>query len=168
MSTNIIIDFLTEFKKLSNDEKDVIIDEIDKIIDDYRKEQLNIRINDFLLEQKDFLLEKFHMDEYVVGKINFSHIKKFKNLIKNELNIINFSLENNSYGDKLNFTLEINFNNFIFSYKYDGYTDLKGNIVTNFVFKNDLKYELFLQDIIKSLYNSDTLLLLIKIAELIY
>jgi hypothetical protein len=166
MSSSIVNNFIYEFNKLELAQKDIVINEIDKFIKNNKNTKLKNKIKIFLIEQKEYLLENFHTYEYIIDKIDCNDIKKFKKLVENELKTFDFDLEHSEFEYQYKFKLTIYFNNFTLIFEYNGYTDLKGNVKTNFEFKNDLKYNLILQEIIRSLYESDVHILLITIANL--
>ena len=166
MSSSILNNFICDFNKLESDEKDIVINEINKFIKNNKNTKLKNKIKNFLIEQKEYLLENFHTYEYIIGKIDCNDIIQFKKLIENELKTFDIDFEYSEFNYQYKFKLTIYFNNFTFIFNYDGYTDLKGEIKTNFEFKNDLKYNLILQEIIRSLYQSDLHILLITIANL--
>lgn len=158
MTSKIVEKFKKEFNKLDFENKEITIKQINDFIVEYNKKNQNEKIKKFLIEQKNYLIENFHDDEYVNNQIDKKDIESFKKKISNEFGVIGFNFESNNYfnDDKLKFSLKIQFTNFIFFFEYDGYCDLKGKIKTNYIFSNELKYDILTCNIIKSLYDSES------------
>jgi hypothetical protein len=156
MTSKIVEKFKKEFNKLDFENKEITINQINDFIGEYNKKNQNEKIKKFLIGQKNYLIENFHNNEYVIDQIDKKDIGLLKKKISNEFEIISFNFESNNYfNDNLKFSLKIQFTNFIFFFEYDGYNDLKGKIKTNYIFSNELKYDILTSNIIKSLYNSD-------------
>lgn len=166
MSSLIINNFICDIDKLESDEKDKVFDKIDKFIKDYKNKKLKNKKN-FNWIKRIFAWNFYtYTYECVIDKIGCGNIKKFKKLLENEIKIFDFDFEHSEFGLQNKFKLTIYFNNFTLIFEYNRNADLKDNVKTNFEFKNDLKYNPILQEIIRLLYESDVHALVITIADL--